>query len=112
MLMTAPERIRETAAGWANFWRGRVDLDALAWETTEQLGDIAAADARIDRATAQAQRLWAAGWGRDELLCSMPGIEPMIAPIVRAWFGDATQFTTGKQAAAFVGLNPSNWESG
>ena len=27
-------------------------------------------------------------------------------------FGDATQFTTGKQAAAFVGLNPSNWESG
>lgn len=36
----------------------------------------------------------------------------MIAPIIRAWFGDATQFTSGKQAAAFVGLNPSNWESG
>jgi transposase len=106
------ERIRAMAAGWANFWRGRVDLDALAWETTEQLGDIAAADARIDRATGQARRLWAAAWGRDELLCSVPGIGPMIAPIVRAWFGDATQFTTGKQAAAFVGLNPSNWESG
>jgi transposase len=24
----------------------------------------------------------------------------------------ATGFTTGRQAAAFVGLNPSNWESG
>ena len=43
------------AAGWAAYWRGRVDLDALAWETTELLGDIA--DARIDRATGQAQRL-------------------------------------------------------
>ena len=106
------ERIRAMAAGWAAFWRRRVDLDALAWETTERLGDIAAADARIDRATGQARRLWTAAWGRDTLLCSIPGVGPTIAPIVRAWFGDATQFTTGKQAAAFVGLNPSNWESG
>jgi len=106
------ERIRDTAAGWAAFWRGRVDLDALAWETTERLRDIAAADARIARATGQAQQLWSAAWGRDEVLCSVPGIGPVIAPTVRAWFGDATGFTTGKQAAAFVGLNPSNWESG
>ena len=104
--------IRDMAAGWAAFWRGRVDLDALAWETTEGLSDIAAADARIDRASGQAQRLWSAGWGRDELLCSVPGIGPTIAPVVRAWLGDATGFATGKQAAAFVGLNPSNWESG
>jgi transposase len=106
------ERIRDTAAGWAAFWRGRVDLDALAWETTERLRDIAAADARIARAAGQAQRLWSAAWGRDEVLCSVPGIGPVIAPTVRAWFGDAAGFTTGKQAAAFVGLNPSNWESG
>jgi transposase len=106
------ERIRAMAAGWAAFWRGRLDLDALAWETTEHLGDIAAADARIARATSQAQRLWADAWDRDALLCSVPGIGPTVAPIVRAWFGDATQFSTGKQAAAFVGLNPSNWESG
>ena len=106
------DRIRDMAAGWAAFWRGRLDLDALAWETTERLSDIADADARIDRATAQAQRLWSAAWGRDELLCSVPGIGPTIAPVVRAYFGDATGFATGKQAAAFVGLNPSNWESG
>jgi transposase len=100
------------AAGWVAFWRGRVDLDALAWETTERLSDIAAADARIARATGQAQRLWSAAWDRDALLCSVPGIGPTVAPIVRAWFGDATGFATAKQAAAFVGLNPSNWESG
>ena len=106
------ERIRAMAADWAAFWRGRLDLDALAWETTELLGDITDADARIDRATSQTQRLWAAAWGRDELLTSVPGIGPKVAPIVRAWFDDATGFATGKQAAAFVGLNPSNWESG
>jgi transposase len=106
------ERIRAAANGWAMFWHGRLDLDALAWEITELLGDIAAADARIARATGHADRLWRATWDRDELLTSVPGIGATIAPIIRAWFGDATQFATGKQAAAFVGLNPSNWESG
>jgi transposase len=105
-------RIRAAADGWAGFWQDRVDLDALAWEITELLGDIAAADARIDRAASHTQRLWTAAWGRDELLTSVPGIGTTIAPIIRAWFGDATGFASGKQAAAFVGLNPSNWESG
>ena len=63
------QRTGATEFARANFWRGRVHLGALAWETTEQLGDIAAADARIDRATAQAERLWAAAWSRNELLC-------------------------------------------
>jgi transposase len=106
------ERIRDAAAGWAGFWRGRVDLDALAWETGELLDDVAAADARITRAATHIQQLWRAAWDRDELLISVPGIGATIAPTIRAWFGDATQFDTGKQAAAFVGLNPSNWESG
>jgi len=106
------ERIRDMAAGWAGFWNGRVDLDALAWETTELLGDIAAADARVDRATEHARGLWTTAWDHDALLTSVPGIGPTIAPTIRAWFGDATQFDNGKQAAAFVGLNPSNWESG
>lgn len=106
------ERIRAAANGWATFWHGRLDLDALAWEAGELLGDIAAADARIDRATNHTQRLWNDAWGHDELLTSVPGIGATTAPVIRAWFGDATQFDTGKQAAAFVGLNPSNWESG
>ncbi len=105
-------RIRDAARGWASFWAGRLDFDALAWEVSELLDDIAAADAKIARATQQAVTAWKASWGRDELLCSVPGMGPKTAPVVRAWLGEATQFPTAKQAAAFVGLNPSNWESG
>lgn len=105
-------RIRAAAAGWLEFWDGRLDLDALAWETVELLEDITAAQARIDRATRRAQASWHDGWGEDLLLRSVPGIGPVTAPVIRGWFGEATQFDTGKQAAAFVGLNPSNWESG
>lgn len=105
-------RIRGAAAGWVEFWAGRVDLDALAWETREYLDDISVADARIDRAAKCATATWREGWGHDELLQSLPGIGPVVAPTIRGWLGDATQFATGKQAAAFVGLNPSNWESG
>ncbi len=104
--------IRQTAAGWAEFWHSRIDLDALAWEVGELLDDITAADGIISRAACRADRAWHDGWGDDQLLQSLPGIGPIVAPTVRAWLGDATQFDTGKQAAAFVGLNPSNWESG
>lgn len=104
--------IRRAAAGWVEFWDGRVDLDALAWEVTELLDDIAIADAKIERAATQANRGWHDGWEDDPLLCSVPGIGPVVAPVIRGWLGEATQFDTGKQAAAFVGLNPSNWESG
>lgn len=109
---TRAERIRQAAAGWVRFWTGRVDLDALAWESVELLGDIARAEAKIARATAQATACWQAGWGDDELLRSVPGIGAIAAATIRAWFGEATQFSSGKEAAAFVGLNPSNWESG
>jgi transposase len=106
------ERIVTAAAGWAAFWQGRVDLDALAWETVEILGEIEVAEVAIGRATAQAVRCWRQGWGDDEVLCSIPGIGPIIAPVIRAWWARPGQFPTAKQAAAFVGLNPSNWESG
>lgn len=104
--------IRQAAAGWAAFWRGRVDLDALAWEVDELLGDIRVADDRVDRAARQADRCWHDGWDDDPLLLSVPGVGKVVAPTIRGWLGDATQFDTGKQAGAFVGLNPSNWESG
>ena len=78
----------------------------------ELLGDLERAEAKIARATAQATACWRAGWGGDEVLQTVPGVGPVIAATVRAWFGEATQFPGGSQAAAFVGLNPSNWESG
>jgi hypothetical protein len=39
------ERIRDAARGWLRFWRGRLDLDSLAWEVAEMLSDIEIADA-------------------------------------------------------------------
>jgi transposase len=106
------ERIKDAAAGWARFWHGRVDLDALAWEIGELLADTDVAEGRIARATQEAMRAWRAEWGADEVLCSVPGVGPIVAATTRAWFGAGTQFPGPKEAAAFVGLNPSNWESG
>lgn len=104
--------IRGAARAWAEFWEGHVDLEALAWETSELLDDYAAADARLDRATETAQRRWEQLWGDDPLLLSVPGMGPIIAPTVRAFLADAQHFADAKEAQSFVGLNPSNWSSG
>jgi transposase len=106
------DKIQDAARGWARFWAGRLDLDAVAWEITELLADINAADERVARAATQATTIWKAGWGDDEVLLSIRGLGPMTACHVRAWMGDCHQFSTAKQAGAFTGLNPSNWESG
>ena len=105
------ERIRETASGWARFWDGRLDLDALAWEVTAMLGDIAAADQRQANATGHAIGLWQRHWP-DDPLTSIPGLGPVCSSAIRGWWGDATQFPTAKAAVAHTGLNPSMWSSG
>jgi hypothetical protein len=48
------ERIRDAARGWLLFWRGRLDLDSLAWEVAELLSDIEIADAAHRAATQRA----------------------------------------------------------
>ncbi len=105
------ERIRDAAAGWARFWKGRLDLDALAWEVTAMLDDIAAADQRQKDATRQATRLWKHHWPDDPLI-SIPGMGPICSAAIRGWWGDAAQFPTAKAAVAHTGLNPSMWSSG
>jgi hypothetical protein len=105
------ERIRDGARGWLGFWSGHLDLDALAWEVCELLDDIAAADAAVARAAGHANVLWRTYWPGDVLL-SIPGVGPICAAATRAWWGAGVQFPSAKEAAAFVGLNPSNWESG
>ncbi len=90
---------------------GRLDLDALAWELSELIDDIGVADAAVGRATEHALVLWHTAWPGD-VLCSIPGIGPVCAATTRAWWGTGTQLSSAKAAAAFVGLNPSNWESG
>ena len=106
------EAIRDAAIAWARFWDGHLDLDALAWEVAEQLQDMHETDQRIQRATTQASHYWAALYGDDPLLGSVPGMGPATAPTVRAFLGDACRFDTAKAAASYVGMNPSTWSSG
>jgi transposase len=106
------EAIRSAAAAWAQFWDGHLDLDALAFDVTEHLSDMADANARTDRATVQAQRHWRQLYGDDELLLSVPGMGPVTACIVRGFLADGTMFASAKAAASYVGLNPSTWSSG
>jgi len=105
------ERIRDAATGWARFWEGRLDLDALAWEVTAMLGDIETADRRHADATSQAFGLWEQHWP-DDVLTSIPGLGPVCASAIRGWWGNATQFVSAKAAVAHAGLNPSVWSSG
>lgn len=106
------ERVRAAARSWCEFWAGHLDLDALAWETTELLDDLAAAQSRLARATGMAQGRWEALWGDDTLLLSVPGMGPVTAPTIRAFLGDGAHLPGAKEAQAMVGLNPSNWASG
>jgi transposase len=104
--------IRDATGRWATFWEGHLDLEALGWEVSELVADLAAGEARVERATVQAQHFWHQIHGDDPLLLSVPGMGPLTAPTVRAFLGDARQFESAKQAQAYVGLNPSNWSSG
>jgi transposase len=105
------ERIRDAARGWLRFWSGRLDLDSLAWEVGEMLSDIEMADANHRTATTKAVTLWRTHWP-DDPLTSIPGVGEICAAATRAWWDQATHLPTAKAAAAFIGLNPSNWESG
>jgi transposase len=105
-------RTRSAARSWCEFWEGHLDLDALAWETSELLADLAAADARVERATEMARARWERCWGDDALLLSVPGMGPVTAPTVRAFLADCGHLPGAKEAQAMVGLNPSNWASG
>jgi transposase len=105
-------KIREAANGWAMFWLGRLDLDALSWEIGQMLDDIDIADRNQHAATTQALRLRAVSHGKTDIITSIPGVGEITAAVTRGWFTGPGQFPTGKHAAAFVGLDPSRHESG
>jgi hypothetical protein len=105
------EAIRSSAAAWAAFWDGHVDLDALAFDVTEHLTDMSDAKARTERATAHAAVL-------------DPALRRRRAAALgaRDWPGDRlrdprlprrrNRVRVAKAAASYVGLNPSTWSSG
>jgi transposase len=94
------------------FWDGHLDLDALAFDVTEHLTEMAHAKARTARATGHAQRYWRQLYGDDELLLSVPGMGPITVAAARGFLADGTGFASAKAAASYVGLNPSTWSSG
>jgi transposase len=61
--------------------------------------------------TTKALELWHANWP-DDLLTTIPGIGPIAVSATRAWLGEGRHLESAKATAAFIGLNPSNWESG
>src|SRR5215217_3241489 len=91
---------RPAAAAWAAFWAGHLDLDALAFDVTEHLTDMADAKARTERATGQAQRYWRQLYGDDELLLSVPGMGPVTASVIRGFLAGGTAFASGRQQPA------------
>ena len=106
------EQIRDAAQAWAEFWDGRIDLDALEWELVELLDHYDTSQTRIDRATVEMTRRWEQRWGDDPVLLSVPGMGVVVAPVVRAFFGDGNHLANAKAAQSYVGMNPSNWSSG
>ena len=66
------EAIRSGAAAWAQFWAGHLDLDALAWDVSEHLADMAMATARIDRATTQARDIGSGSMAMIRCWCRSP----------------------------------------
>jgi transposase len=105
-------RVRDSARDWVAFWAGHLDLDALAWELGDLLDELAELDARVAGAGAYATHWWQQLWGDDDVLLSVPGIGPTVAPTIRAFLGDGSRFNEAKQAVSFVGVAPSNWSSG
>lgn len=104
--------IKAAAAGWAVFWEGHLDLDALTIDVSEHLTDLADDQARVARFTAHSTRWWEHLYGDDELLLSVPGMGPVTAATVRAFLGDGSRFSSAKKAASYVGITPSTWSSG
>jgi len=47
-----------------------------------------------------------------DLLASIPAVGTKTIPWLLAYLGDGSRFARGKQAAAFAGLSPRQWESG
>lgn len=105
------ERIRDAAQGWHQFWIGRLDLDDVAWEIGELCDDIDIADQQRTEATRHGLDCWRQRWP-DDVLLTVLGVGPICAATTRAWWGDGRHLRSAKAAGAFIGLNPSNWESG
>ncbi|BCO37715.1 hypothetical protein MHEC_41480 [Mycobacterium heckeshornense] len=107
------EAIKTAATGWAAFWAGHLDLDALTVDVTEHLTNLADDQARVARFTAHSTRWWEHLYGDDELLLSVPGMGPVTAATVRAFLGDGSSFCSAKKSRVLRRHHPPpTWSSG
>ncbi len=88
---------------WNNAEAAHLDVDALAFDVTEHLTEMAIAQARTDRATTQAQRCWRQSYGDDGLLLSVPGMGPVTACAVRGFLADGRRSRRRRQPPATSG---------
>lgn len=82
--------IKTAARGWADFWDGHLDLDALAVDVTEHLADLQESRARVERLTAHARKWWENLYGDDPLILFLPGVGPATGHCIRAYVGDGS----------------------
>ncbi|PVZ48643.1 IS110 family RNA-guided transposase [Thalassobacter stenotrophicus] len=80
-------------------------------ECQDLLQQIAEKTARIDEKSKKLQEAGAQG-EKGKLLQSMPGVGPMTALAVQAFAPEMTQFKSGRDFAAWLGLVPRQFSSG
>jgi transposase len=87
-------------------------LSPMAQETFEALLDeLEALEARIGRLEDRLRAIC-----REDATCrrlmSLPGVGPIVATALKASIGDARQFRSGRQLAAWIGLVPRQYSTG
>jgi len=85
--------------------------DLIREECQDLLAQIAEKAARIAERTAKLKTL-ASQSDRARRLQTMPGVGPLTAVAVEAFGPDMTQFKTGRDFAAWLGLVPKQYSSG
>jgi transposase len=99
-----PDRVRAELAEAA--------LSPMARETFEALLDeLEALEMRIERLEGRLRTIC-----REDAVCrrlmGLPGVGPVVATALRASIGDARQFRSGRELAAWIGLVPRQYSTG
>ena len=88
-----------------------IDFAELAADIEAEVRFIAAVQAEIDELDQRIKGLYAQA-DPDQIVQSVPGIGPTLAPAIHALFGDPQRFASLGAARAFTGLIPSINQSG
>jgi transposase len=91
---------------------GENGLPGVFRELLQRLGEhLKTLDRQVDELDAQIQR-WHREQAASRKLAAIPGIGPLTASALVATIGDARQFESGRQLAAWLGLVPKQHSSG